>query len=535
MLSASLQSMNTYSISPQAIDAASEKIVEFCTALKLDRKTIAKYRLSAEESLSLWMREFGENAEFELEFGKKLFRNFFRIRIKGAQFNPYNNREQTRDFGTAANGILVRIGLMPEYSYYDETSILTFYLKGKPKNQILVLLGIIFFSLTVGFGSKLLVNADIISSVSSNFLTPVEDTFFNILSAIAGPMVFLSVAWGIYGIGDVYTLGRIGKKMMLSYVKTIFFFVAIGVFFYPFLGPPLTTSSAGTSQFSSVFKMLLSVFPSNVFSPFIEGNTLQIIFLAFILGLSLMFLGHRTTSIARAIEQINYIISFLMEFVSKLVPYFVFIVLVSIIWSDTLSSFSEVWKLTVVFLTAVVICFSLFLAFVCVKHKQNPIKMLSAILPSFLIAISTASSSATFESNMKVCSNRFGINKELSSFGIPFGMVIFKPTTALYYLLVCFYFSSVNNAMVSVSWIITAVIITAISAIATPPIPGGAAATYTILFSQLGISPKSLFVVVAIDMIFDFVLTSSDMSMLLLQMYHLSNKMGMRDKSKQLK
>ena len=72
--------------------------------------------------------------------------------------------------------------------------------------------------------------------------------------------------------------------------------------------------------------MILNIFPANILSPFVEGNTLQIIFLAFVIGLSMIFLGQRTSAVAKAVEQINYIITFLMGTISTFVPYFVFIV-----------------------------------------------------------------------------------------------------------------------------------------------------------------------------------------------------------------
>ncbi len=512
------------------IDEISERISDYCTKLKIDRKTISKYRIAAEESLSLWMDKFGENVEVELEFGKKFFSKFIKLKIKGSRYNPYDNKE-TENYGTAANDILLRVGLIPEFNYQNDTNVLVFNLKRKPMNQIIVLVGIILVSVLVGFCGKLILDDNIIVSLSNNLIKPVEDTFFNVLSSIAGPMIFLSVAWGIYGIGDVYTFGKIGKRLMLEFVKTIFVFVAIGALFYPLLGPAVSKVSAGSSQFSNIFNMFLSIFPSNIFSPFVEGNTLQIIFLAFIIGLSLIFLGQRTSAVARAVEQINHIINFLMEFVSKLVPFFVFVVLVNIIWSGTISAFKEVWRFTVIFLVAAIILGILFLLYVCLKNKQKPWEMFKAVLPSYLIAISTASSSATFDTNMKICNSKFGINKELSSFGIPFGMVIFKPVTALYYLLICFYFASVYSVPVSVSWIITAIVITVISAIATPPIPGGAAATYTILFTQLGINSKAIVMAIAVDMIFDFLTTSGNMFLLLLKMFNVSGKMGMRKSS----
>ncbi|MBQ0110484.1 MAG: cation:dicarboxylase symporter family transporter, partial [Oscillospiraceae bacterium] len=346
----------TYLLSPETVDEISKRIVEYCAEKKIDSKSTAKYRLAAEESLSVWLDKFGNNTEVELEFGRRLFRGFIRLKIKGERINPYDNRETAENYGTAANDILIRVGLIPEFNYRFGTNSLTFNLKKPPKNQIFVLLGIIILSLLVGFGGQAVLGDGITASISQNLITPVEDTFFGILSAIAGPMIFLSVAWGVYGIGDVYTLGKIGKKLMLAFVSTIFVFVFIGTLFYPLLGPSLSKTSAGASQFSNIFKMFLSVFPSNIFSPFIEGNTLQIIFLAFIIGLSMIFLGQRTTSVARAVEQINHIITFLMEFVSKLVPYFVFIVLVNIIWTGTLGAFEHVIKFTAVFLIASVIC-----------------------------------------------------------------------------------------------------------------------------------------------------------------------------------
>ena len=76
---------------------------------------------------------------------------------------------------------------------------------------------------------------------------------------------------------------------------------------------------------------------------------------------------------------------------------------------------------------------------------------------------------------------------------------------------------------------VSAVIITAVSAVSTPPIPGGAAATYTMLFLQLGIPAEALVITVALDMIFDFFLTSGDMLLLLVELFSISSKIGMQN------
>lgn len=517
----------SFSLTASSIDTISEIVNRCCTEYKMDRRNVVRIRLSIEESLGIWLNTLGEGTTVSYKTGTRFLKSFFQISAEGAPCNPYS--AESEDFGHESKSILVNIGLIPEYSFVDGKNILTFQMKKKARNPVLSLIMIILSSIFVGIFGRLLFAPDVLALINENLILPIEDAAFRILSCIAGPMIFLSVAWGVYGIGDVYTLGRIGKKLMLSFVSIVFLFSTAGTLFYPFLGNGISAYSLISSQFGMLFEMILNIFPANIFSPFVEGNTLQIIFLAFVIGLSMIFLGQRTSSVAKAVEQINHMITFLMGTISTFVPYFVFVVILKIIWSDSYETLLNVWKFALVFFIAWLVCTFILICAVSMLRKVNPLYLVKSCLPSYLIALTTASSAATYESNMFVCEKKFGIDNSLSSFGIPFGMVLFKPSTALYYLLICFYFSKVFDIQVSVSWIVIAVVITAISAVSTPPIPGGSAATYTMLFLQLGIPSDALVIAVALDMIFDFFLTSGDMLLLLVELFNISSKIGMQN------
>ena len=58
-------------------------------------------------------------------------------------------------------------------------------------------------------------------AISEELITPVFGSFMGLLSAISGPLIFLSVAWGIYSIGDTATLGTIGKRMISRILKCL--------------------------------------------------------------------------------------------------------------------------------------------------------------------------------------------------------------------------------------------------------------------------------------------------------------------------
>ena len=49
----------------------------------------------------------------------------------------------------------------------------------------------------------------------------------------------------------------------------------------------------------ALFTMLLGIIPENLFSPFVDGNTLQIIALAVATGIAMLFLGQETDFVAK--------------------------------------------------------------------------------------------------------------------------------------------------------------------------------------------------------------------------------------------
>jgi len=75
-------------------------------------------------------------------------------------------------------------------------------------------------------------------------------------------------------------------------------------------------------------------------------------------------------------------------------------------------------------------------------------------------------------------------------------------------------------------WIVTAVFVCGILAIATPPIPGGALSILTVMFLQLGIPAEALAVAISIDLITDYIVTAGDITCLQEELILSAGKMG---------
>ena len=514
-------------LSAKTVDEISEFAASFFLSVGMEKKNIARYRLSVEELLLAFLEQKGEGIDVTVSTYQRFFKPYFSISVAGKAFDPFRSRENA--IGSYSSSLLKTIGLSPDYSYQNEENVFTFKVRKKRLNPLITLLITLAAAFAVGFAGFLLPES-IRIGILNQFLTPLHDTFLNLLGCAAGPMIFLSVSWGIYGIGDTTTLGRIGKKMILGLLFSLYVsLVAIGLLILPFFSLSFSSGSSGGSGIKSIFELILGIIPENIFTPFINGNSLQIIFLAFLIGIAMLFLGKRTAAVAKAVEQINYIVQFLMEFVGLLVPYFIFIVLVRFIWSDTLQAMGSVAKFFAVLVGAILVMTFCHILFISVKFRVNPLTLVKKGLPTLMIAISTASSAAAFGSNMNACEKKYGIERSVTSFGIPLGMVMFKPSTAISYFLYAVFFAEYYGLECSISWIVIAFFISGILSVATPPIPGGALTAYTIIFLQLGIPAEALAITLAIDAVVDFITTGFDQFLLPFSLINRASGIGRLD------
>ena len=187
-----------YCLSLSSCDEISAEITKFCETQHTDEKDVLRYRLSAEESLLNWLDKGCEGRQVRLKAGKKLISAYIMIEMDGPPVDPY--MEQSEKIGEFCNVILMNLNLKPAYAYTNGRNSLYYRLRKKSMPQIQTLCIVAALSILVGIFGVLLIPDGIRSMILESILNPIYDTFFNILGCIAGPMIFLSVAWGIYGV-----------------------------------------------------------------------------------------------------------------------------------------------------------------------------------------------------------------------------------------------------------------------------------------------------------------------------------------------
>ena len=213
-------------------------------------------------------------------------------------------------------------------------------------------------------------------------------------------------------------------------------------------------------------------------------------------------------------------------------PLFVFGSILNMILGNDFSVFLSAYKLILAMLMGDVILLAVYLVLVCAGRKVHPRVLLKKMMPTFLIALTTASSSAAFGVNMECCEKDLGIDRRIVNFGVPLGQAIFMPGVSVMFLAVGFCMAEIYGVTVSPVWLATAFLISIVLAVAAPPIPGGALTCYTILFVQLRIPMEAIAVTIALNVILEFATTAVNLFCLQAELVELAAGLDMLDAGK---
>ncbi len=427
-------------------------------------------------------------------------------------------------------GLLANMGVAPVWQYKNGVNMILFTPKKKKRSQMVSLALSVVLALLCG-GLCRFLPAGVRALIAEELIGPVFNRFMGLLSAIAGPMVFLSVAWGIYSSGDTATMGRIGKRMIGRFMlmTVLLTLPACGAAIPLF---SLNAGGGGSFDFSELFQMVLDIVPGNFFTPFTEGNPLQIIFVAVLIGMAMLILGERTGTVAVFLDRANAIVLLLMEGISAFVPVFIFGSLFNMILGDHLSVLLKAYKVLPVMLLGHVFLMAVYAGSVCIRKKVSPTVFARKLAPVFPIGLTTASSAAAFLENRKVCEEKLGIDKKNVDIGVPLGQVVFMPGFSVLYFVMGICMAEIYGVEISPIWLVTALALAVVLAVATPPIPGGALACYTILLLQLEIPAQAIAIAVAINVILDFFATAVDLFCLEAELTELAGELKMLDMDK---
>ena len=160
-------------------------------------------------------------------------------------------------------------------------------------------------------------------------------------------------------------------------------------------------STVETMQATSFSETLLNILPDNPFKALANGEMLQVIVFALIIGVILAKLGERAETVANFFSQFNDIMMEMTMMVMSLAPIGVFCLISRTFATIGFSAFLPLAKYMIAVLIALAVqCFGVYQILLKIFTGLNPLKFIKKFFPVMAFAFSTATSNATIPLSM---------------------------------------------------------------------------------------------------------------------------------------
>lgn len=348
---------------------------------------------------------------------------------------------------------------------------------------------------------------------------PVGKIFINLISMLVVPIVLFSIILGTSGLGDPKKLGRIGLKTIVYFLFTTAIAIVIAMSLAMIISPgtkgefDLTNAAYTASEAPPVSETLLNIIPKNPFAALMEGNMLQVIVMAVLIGFALTALGKKTKGILDLVEQGNELMMYLVHLVMKLAPYGTFALIATAVGSQGFSAMKAMLMYMVVVVLALLVHGTVtYGSTVFFLAKKNPIWFLKGFAPAMAVAFSTSSSSATLPVSMEAAQENLKVKESISSFVQPLGATINMDGTAIMQGVATIFIAQVYGVDLSISELLTVVLTAVLASIGTAGVPGVGLIMLAMVLSSVGLPVAGIGLILGIDRLLDMARTALNIS-----------------------
>ena len=361
----------------------------------------------------------------------------------------------------------------------------------------------------------------------STYVEPVGQAFLQLIRMAVVPLVFASLVTGVAGMHDVGKLGRIGGKVVLYYLVTTAIAITFGLLLANTLKPgvglpedvqsrlqrdagPEAADNRLTLEPPSIAETLLNVIPSNPVRAMADGNMLQLIFFALVLGIALTTISREKAGpVIAFFDGLNEAMIALIHLIMKLAPYGVFALSASIVGEFGI----DILLLLLKYALVVIVGLGLYVAIACslaVKVFSNlgVRKFFRGIRPAQLIAFSTSSSSATLPVTMECAQVNLGVPKEIASLTLPLGATINMDGTALYQGVSAVFIAQVYGMDLAIGQQLTIVLTATLASIGTAGAPAAGIMMLAIILRSIGVPLEGIALILGVERILDMCRTA---------------------------
>ena len=349
---------------------------------------------------------------------------------------------------------------------------------------------------------------------SAGVIKPVGTLFINAIKMLIVPLIFVSLVCGMTSMHDMTKMGRIGLKTIVLYLATTAVAITIGLVLGTVMQPGVgigleAAKVVEVKAAPSLIDVVVNLVPTNPVAAMADGNILQIIVFAILIGLAIVIAGESGKRIKDIFDSLAEVIYKLTAIVISFAPYGVFALMAWVAGTYGLDVLLPLGKVILaVYIGCIIHAVVVYGGLLTFLARLNPIRYFQGIAEAQAVAFTTTSSSGTLPVTMSCAQKNLGVSKSVSSFVLPLGATINMDGTALYQGVCALFVAQAFGVELGFGQYLTIIMTATLASIGTAGVPGAGLIMLSLVLTSVGLPIEGVAIIAGIDRILDMARTA---------------------------
>ncbi len=492
--------------------------------MSVDKKLIQKAELISEEIIADLLKHAPANTDLKIQVKRSFGEASVNLSMKGEEFSPYSDEDDLNEdsgIGAIRSVLLRSFGENFKYSnknHVNNVRIVAGQSEKKMNNSAIYAL---FLGLVFGFIAKFLFPESVNTALCSYILEPIKTIFMNAIRIIIAPVVFFSIVSCFSQFTNLSEVGKIGSRVISMYLLTTVIAVILGISIFYIVQPgefgfalssgtSTQTVNVDTSVDTSIMSTLLNIVPSNFLTPFLESDTLQLIFLAMLCGIAVGMVGKYSSMLKELFDALNTLFLTITTLITRFIPLAAFVSISLLVIRLGGNSLLSILSVTLTHTGAILCMMCIYGILILIIGRLNPLKFFKNDKEGIFTSLTLSSSSAAMPTNMRVCTEKLGVSPKVANFSIPLGATINMDGVCIYLTVIGLFLAKAYGITVDLPSLISLTFTIIMLSLGAPGVPGCAFICLSVVAESLNIPIEALSLIIAINPILDMTDTMSN-------------------------
>ncbi|WP_333023468.1 dicarboxylate/amino acid:cation symporter [Wolbachia endosymbiont of Pentidionis agamae] len=318
------------------------------------------------------------------------------------------------------------------------------------------------------------------SHIIFNIARLLSDIFIDLLKLISLPLIFLSIISVLSGLKDSIEVKFLLRKILFYTLFTTITAASIALVFYLLIDPAksnIVTNNLveNNSSKQSYLPYLKSLIPSNVIKIFLENNVIGAMFIAFLIGVSVLSLQKEKQMILHQVfsalfDTLLKVTQYILKFIPVAICAFIICFLHDL--KDNHQLYGLLWYLFCVIFANFVQAF-LVLPLLMWYKGISSFQTFKGVLSALTIGFFSKSSSGTLPTTINCVQKNLNVSKKISSIVLPVCTTINMNACASFILITVMFVSESNGYVFTFCEMFAWIFLSTLAAVGNAGIPMG--------------------------------------------------------------